>query len=483
MKQHAQQVLVRKFLLLSLLALALTACGHTGIKSEGGLANTAAAGGLFGGPRIPDATAESSEESLDQEIQGVKLRHKNFDIPVVYNKEVDHWIRYFTGPGRKHFEVYLERMGQMIPIMQPRLRSAGVPEDLIFLAMIESGFSMHAKSHASAVGPWQFMKGTGHMYDLQANWWVDERRDPIKATDAAIRYLSNLHDEFGSWELATAAYNSGEGRIRNAIARLKTKDFWAIARNRRALRRETKDYVPKMMAAAIIGKNAEQFGFDEPKIDRMWLDTEMVKISKPTNLSAIAKAASIDKETLRYLNPSLGRCCTPPTNSSFQVRVPSGDYKEKILAAISDGNIGHFEEFNRHVIRRGDSLSKIASRYKVPTEAILALNEVSSRSLKVGTELLIPGGGSYTPSRPHSEKESRMIASEHARKQVRLARHSAGKNHMYYTVKQGDTLYEISRRYAVRIEDIKDWNSISRTKTLRPGRRIKLYVRNDQPNT
>lgn len=475
------QITAAKIVFLSLSALALTACGHmkSKLKPNGGLANTKAEGGMLGAARIPDAPSYS--ESLNQEVHGVKLKNKDFDIPVVYNKEVDHWVSYFLGSGRKYFSIYLERMGQMQPIIAPKLKSANAPQDLIFLAMIESGFSTQAKSRASAVGPWQFMKATGRLYDLEVNWWVDERRDPAKSTEAAIRYLKTLHDEFGSWELATAAYNSGERRIRRAISSLGTKDFWTIARNRRALRRETKDYVPKMMAAAIVAKNAEQFGFEKPKTDPFWAETELVKIPKPTNLKTIAKVVGVDRETMQDLNPELGHCCTPPAHADYMVRVPKGAGVVKIAEAVKNNELGNMADFNRHVIRKGESLSRIASRYHVPADAILSLNEIRSvKQLKIGSELLVPVGGARVA------KVSREIASE---KPVRhrvvatTARHSAGKNHVMYTVRKGDTLYEISRRYAVRVEDIKDWNYIGRTKSLRPGRRLKLYVKNEQPKS
>jgi membrane-bound lytic murein transglycosylase D len=314
------------------------------------------------------------DPSLDGEIAGVKLQNKNFDIPVEFNDEVENWVEYFKGPGRRHFAVYLERKAKMEPVILPRLREAGLPQDLIYLAMIESGFSTAAHSPAGAVGPWQFIRSTGRLFGLQQDWWKDERRDPYKSTDAAIQYLGRLHDEFGDWRLACAAYNSGELKIRRAISRLGTKDFWTIVRNRRALRRETKDYVPKMMAAAIIGKNPEQFGFGAAPKDTSLVDVEEVKVPKAENLRTIAQVAKISRDELLELNPELLRCCTPPQKGAYTVRVPKGESARLLLAAVGAGEIGHYAGFRRHVIRRGDNLSTIAAHSGVPVAAILAIN-------------------------------------------------------------------------------------------------------------
>jgi membrane-bound lytic murein transglycosylase D len=463
--------------------LALTSCGFSkgGVKSDGGLFNTKSEGGLLnvagGASRSPSGAYTS--ESLDGDIMGVRLQNKNFDLPVVYNKEVAQWVDYFTGVGRRHFNVYLERKAKFEPVILPRLREAGLPEDLIYLAMIESGFSTAAHSHAGAVGPWQFIRSTGRLFGLQADWWYDERRDPIKSTEAAIQYLSRLHAEFGDWYLATAAYNSGEGKIRRAISRLGTRDFWEIASNRRALMRETKDYVPKMLAAAIIGKNAEAFGFKTHAPDNSLLEFEEVRIPRAENLRTIAKVANISHDRLAELNPELQRCCTPPQRGSYTIRMPKGEAAALLVAAVDAGEIGRYAGFRRHVVRRGDNLSSIAKRNGVPVEAILSMNEIRSvRSLKLGTELVIPErGGRAAPARVVASSDRgprRSVAS------VSSARRApAGQQAVTHVVRKGDTLYGISRRYAVRVEQIRRWNDIQRSKNLRPGSRIKLYVRNE----
>ncbi|MGZ3711256.1 MAG: LysM peptidoglycan-binding domain-containing protein [Bdellovibrionota bacterium] len=459
---------------LVLCALLLSSCGHFRGGSKG-LLDTKGEGGLLNAGATPANEPPLTDAVVAPNLEGFKLKNTNFDLPVVYNDEVKNWVGYFTGPGRKHFQVYLERKARMEPVILPKLKEAGLPQDLIYLAMIESGFSTQAASHAGAVGPWQFIRGTGRLYGLKTDWWLDERRDPMKATGAAVAYLSRLHAEFGDWALACAAYNSGEQKIRNAISRLNTRDFWTIARNRRALRRETKDYVPKMLAAAIIGKNPEQFGFKTYPVDPSLTQFSEVRIPRAENLRTIAKVAGVDRDTIALLNPELLRCCTPPQRGSYTVRVPQGQSAQLVSTAIENGEIGRFANFQRHVIRRGDTLSRIAASAGVPTEAILSMNDVRSvRALKPGMELVIPDRGRSVVAR----NSGRVIASaESAPVRFEEPKNSSSITHV---VKRGDTLYGISRLYAVRIEEIRRWNSLRRSKNLRPGSRIKLYVRNER---
>lgn len=461
------------------LSLILTSCAglQSKVHGEGGLTSVEGQGGLLGGGSAP-VEKGSYSDTLDGEVLGQKLKNKNFDIPVVYNNEVDQWMRFFTGRGREHFEIYLERMGAMLPLIRPALKEANMPEDLIYLAMIESGFSTQAKSRAGAVGPWQFIRSTGRIYDMRIDSWVDERRDPFHATQAAIRYLGNLYEEFGDWELAAAAYNSGEIRIRNAIRKYGTRDFWTIARARHALKKETKNYVPKMMAAAILAKNAELYGFKFPEPDAKWLNTTDVSVPKAEDLRSIAKIANIEAADLRTLNPELVHACTPP-GESYQLRIPK-ESKDLVQKAIDNGELGRFENFRRHTVHKGDSLAKIARRYKVDKEVILALNDLNGpQSLRLNQELVVPGPAIESVA---SREPPRIIAS-HSRHKQRFQKVSLLKNDgaVIYTVQKGDTLYDISRKYSVSVGDIKDWNEISRSKNLQPGRRLKLYVRNETP--
>ena len=235
-----------------------------------------------------------------------------YDIPIVINAAVEQHMKYFQKTIPKRFKMWLERSGRFTPMMRAILKEHDMPEDLVYLALIESGFNCSAYSRAAAVGPWQFIRGTGRRYGLRIDYWVDERRDPVKSTHAAAKYLGDLYAEFGSWYLAAAGYNAGEGKVRRALKRYNADDFWSISQGRRYyLKRETRQYVPKMIAAAIIAKNPEKYGFKEI---RYWepLAYDTVKVHSGTSLGVAAKLAGIQTKELVQLNPELRRWCTPP---------------------------------------------------------------------------------------------------------------------------------------------------------------------------
>jgi soluble lytic murein transglycosylase-like protein len=220
-------------------------------------------------PTVPTDTLTTSSETSETKsgsdliYKDQKIPNSSFDLPVEMNPAVAKWIAYFTGKGRERFEKYLERSEYFIPYLKPILKNAKAPEDLVYLAMIESGFNNNARSGARAVGAWQFISATGRRYGLEVNWWMDERRDVEKSTIAAVQYLKELNVMFSSWPLAAAAYNAGEAKIQRAIKKYHTDDFWELSsRKYKYLRPETKNYVPKLFAAAIIGKNRKFFGFE-----------------------------------------------------------------------------------------------------------------------------------------------------------------------------------------------------------------------------
>ena len=252
----------------------------------------------------------------------LKLDNYYFDIPVVYNAKVKRWIDYFLNRGRGFFERYGGRAGRYAPLMGNILEENGLPRDLIFLAMAESGFQNKAKSWAKAVGPWQFMSFTGRRYGLHIDWYKDERRDPIKATLAAGKYLKKLYGDFGSWELAAAAYNAGEGKVSRAINRYGTENFWNLSRGR-YLKRETKNYVPKIMALAILGKNLRSFGFEDIDFHDP-LDFEEIEVGPMTDLYRVGEVLDVDFQELQRLNPEVLRWYTPPADKTYTLRIPIG---------------------------------------------------------------------------------------------------------------------------------------------------------------
>jgi membrane-bound lytic murein transglycosylase D len=245
-----------------------------------------------------------------------------FDLPVTYNRRVSFWISHFQDKGKSWFRDWLERSTKYMPFIQKELKNAGLPQDLAFMVMIESGFLPNAVSHAEAVGPWQFIAATGQRYGLRQAWWIDERRDLKKSTQAAIRYLKDLHEEFGSWYLVAASYNMGEGGLRRQINRYKTKDFWALAKLG-ALPQETTDYVPKILAAMMIAKSPSLYGFyDLSQFET--LDYDQASVPGGTDLKELADRLGITAKSLKDLNAELILGYVPNQVSRYSIRVPKG---------------------------------------------------------------------------------------------------------------------------------------------------------------
>ena len=324
---------------------------------------------------------------LDHDLEALRAE---YDIPIDVNEAVVAYIRFFQGPVREHFVKWLGRSHRYMDRYRQILKEEGLPEDTVFLAMIESGFGNFAYSRAKASGPWQFIPSTGRHYGLDLDFWVDERRDPEQSARAAARFLKTLYQQTGDWRLAWAGYNAGAGRIFSA-KRKGYDDFWEMAAvpGRRVLRAETKGYVPKLMAAAIIYKHQEAFGFQPEELEKeSWTDYAEVEIPSATLLSVVAQAAGVHERTLIELNPELRRSCTPP--HSYLLKIPeaaTATFAENWPALRSRVRL----TFAGHVVRRGDTLSRIAAQYGVPVQGILELNAIKNgKRLKPGTELLIP---------------------------------------------------------------------------------------------
>ena len=386
-----------------------------------------------------------------------------YDVPVVINAKVEHFIKYFQTRGRKHFVKWLERSTRYIPMMTEMLADGGLPEDLVYLSMIESGFNPRAKSRARAVGIWQFMRWTGKKYGLRVDWWIDERRDPEKATRAAIDYLGVLYDRFGSWYLAAASYNAGEGRTSRAIRRYKTDDFWTLASKKRAYRRETRNYIPKFIAAIIIAKDPASYGFTGLNYhDPVFYDT--VEVADATDLRVIAKAAGVSVKELRRLNPELKRWFTPPKYPGYMLKVPEGTsaaFNENIKKVPARERL----KFHTHRVRKGESLWGLSRLYNTPIKQIMYLNNLrSSRFIRAGKTLVIP-------TRPSSAKAYRKTAYKRGvSSTIAVASPASGA----YIVRRGDTLWDISQRYDIKLDNILKWNNLNKRDTLFPGQRIFL---------
>ncbi len=266
--------------------------------------------------RLDALEASSFELSASEETPLI------FDIPVTYNDRVRAWIRYFQTEGRTSFRIWLERSARYLPFLQYELQRAGLPQDLVYVAMIESGFNSNAASHAGAMGMWQFIEATGERYNLKVDWWIDERKDFHKATRAAIRYMSDLFKQFESWYLVTASYNMGENGVRRLIARHKTHNFWELA-NRGALPAETTDYVPKILAAVLISKAPGLYGFRDLNY-QMPLSYESVVVPGGTDIINLAGYLGVSEKYLKELNPELIKGFIPRNIRGHKIRVPKG---------------------------------------------------------------------------------------------------------------------------------------------------------------
>ena len=414
-----------------------------------------------------------------------------YDIPIDVNEAVVQYVRFFQMPVvRKHFVKWLGRLPRYQERYRAILRQAGLPEDTIYLAMIESGFANLAYSRAKAAGPWQFIPGTGKRMGLAQDFWVDERRDPEKSARAAAVYLKQLYDWFGDWRLAWAGYNAGEGKIEKARKKGQ-RDFWEMARGK-ILKRETKGYVPKLMAAAIIAKHPEAFGFKKEEIlAERWTEYERVTIPHAVELEAVARAAEVTTQDLHELNPELRRNCTPPR--AYGVKLPVGataTFEKNWPSIGSSAELG----FARHTVVKGEGLTVIAAAYGVTTATVVQMNGLkASKRVKPGTELVIPlGAQARRGSAPASEalararieelqkKNPKLVEVEPARPAPRPAaapRPVAAPAQGTVQVQAGDSLWTISQRLGVKLQELCDWNGIKNPKKYRLQIGRELVVR------
>lgn len=313
-------------------------------------------------------------------------------IPVVTNPSVDHWIRYFKGRGRRDFMRWLVRGESMRKTLSPVLKDHGIPDEFFYLAMIESGFNNRAYSSASATGTWQFMTGTARLYGLKVNYWLDERRDPVKSTVAAASYLRDLYAQLGDWYLAMASYNAGPGRLRRAIRNLKTRDFWEIAQSR-YLPGETKQYVPKMLAALLLAHNARSHGFEFGENTEEEFPSTVVYTDRPIQLSELAEHLGVSLRDLSNWNPELIRGITPPGVERYPIRL-ADDYAHRWAAVYDKLSVLEIHDVEFYKVRSGDTLSQIARRYKIKVNQILSLNpQLRPKTLRIGKTIAIPVPG------------------------------------------------------------------------------------------
>ncbi len=321
-------------------------------------------------------------------------------------QKIERNINLFSERIKEKFSIWLSRSTKYIETMKNILIQKGLPEDLVYLPLIESGFNVNARSPAKAVGPWQFIESTAKRYGLVVNWWVDERKDPIKSTEAAARYLSDLYRMFGDWSLALAAYNAGEGRVSRAINKYGENDYWNLL-GTRYLPKETKDYVPKFIAAITIAKQPESFGFDTLK-EHKPINYDEVVITSPTDIDVIAKCAETTVDVIKELNPELKRWATPLNVKEYKIRIPSNT-QEKFLENFEKIPIEKRFSYDTYIIKKGDTLNKIVRNTKFSTTVLYEMNGTEIfRNPKPGTEIKIPPNDKFTPLNEDVYKEKKI---------------------------------------------------------------------------
>ena len=395
-------------------------------------------------------------------------------LPREVSAQVEGYLRFFTGPGHDHFTTWLARSTRYLPLMRRILRENEVPPDLVYLAMVESGFNTSARSPAHAVGPWQFIAGTGRRYDLKISSYVDERRDPEKATQAAARYLKDLHEMFNSWDLALASYNAGEGKIDRGVRRFATANFWEI-RKTQFLAKETRNYVPQYLAALMIARNPSKYGFDDVAYQAP-LQYETVSVGGLVPLRSIAGLCGSTSEELKLLNPALTRGVTPP-GDSYEVRVPIGT-AQRVQANRTQLASMRAEDtqtrYRVHRVRRGQTLSSVARRYGVaPTVLARANGMRTTAPLRAGVRLRIPRAGGI-------ETVAQTPGATRPRGKARGAGSVGRGARVVYVVKRGDTLHAISAKFHTTVEDLMRNNNLRHSR-IEAGRRLIIPARHTAP--
>ncbi|MHB1169404.1 MAG: LysM peptidoglycan-binding domain-containing protein [Longimicrobiales bacterium] len=410
-------------------------------------------------PPVEPAPMEEVLAEVDAAAEDVVA----WDITVTRNERVDDWIDFLTGRNRDRTKLWLERSGKYGPMIQAELRERGMPEDLLYLALIESGFSPKAYSSAAASGIWQFIAETGQRYGLEVNAVVDERRDPIESTEAALDYLQDLYERFGSWYLAAASYNTGENRVGRIMRetygteRGTDEHFWKIAHR---LPRETRDYVPLMLAAGHIAKEPEKYGFTDLEYQAP-LSYDVTWVPGSVSLDAIARAVSLPVDSVADLNTHLVAGMTPE-GRAWPVRLPSGRAEQfavnfpaifRETRAEAARRQAELANAPTHRVRRGETLSHIAQRYGVSVSALQQANaNISPRRLQAGQTLRVPGRSSAVVTASSSSADATR----------------------FHQVRSGESLWTIARRYDVTMNQLRAWNGLSGRSVIHPGQKLRV---------
>jgi len=416
----------------------------------------------------PDMEGSASQEVKDLEKLGAwedgiaktpKGTVIESDFPIVINRQVEYYLDLFQNQQRKIFTGWLTRSGRYLPMIKQQLAEAGLPRDLAYLSMIESGFKPNAFSTAKATGLWQFMEPSALRFGLQVNAYVDERRDAYRSTQAATRYLSELYSQFGTWYVAVAAYNAGEGRINNGMQKYNCDDFWDLAKED-YLPLETKRYVPQLIAAIMIAKYPQDYGFDNIQYDRP-LPHETVSVPPRTELAAVAVASNTTVDQLYELNRHLNKKQVPPGVGAYELKVPPGTAR-LVASNLPKVHTSVTTLFKDHVVGPKDTVDKICATYNINKISLLKANNLRKAKLASGSILRIP----YQTAKYAllSDKDMQQLAAT-AKKPADVTIHA---------VKAGDSLSEIATRYGSTPKEIMALNNLAPKQSLKVGQQLTI---------
>ena len=398
------------------------------------------------------------------------------DIPIPLNQRVLAYIELFQGRLHDFIEEGMKRGSRYLPMIQGVFRAEGLPLDLAFVPLVESAFKPNALSRAKAKGVWQFMTGTALENGLRRDWYIDERSDPEKATVAAAKYLHTLSKMFdGDWHLALASYNGGPGRLQRAMKKAGLDDFWSLAAKPKLLPRETREYVPMILAAMVIARNPSQYGFDfEPETGP---EIDTVTLARPVDLRRVAEWTDTSIDHIQALNPELRRWTTPVKDKKYQLKVPAGT-AAIVNAKLSDTPAGELASLKYYTVKRGETLLTIARKLRVSKADLAEANYLrATAGVAAGQKLMVPHEASVLlasgAERPAPATEARTTVTQSGQ----LARAAAISNRVRtnYEVRRGDTLASVARLFKTTIASLKTWNPRLADNRLTAGQRLTVY--------